>query len=973
MSVVYLIHEPRDQDFVTRELLPPLPALGFDRLLSTSVLAPGPDAADAMERCAVILAVVSASAATSERFRAEVLTALRRATAVVPVFREPPATGSLPADLADLRKVVGIDASGDAADTLWHRMAELLPDGDEDGDVGIPTLPIGWHEEAFTALFDRALDRQDHHRCAALITHFSRHADGPPAPDGARAALKKLRRKRQFLLMRRYAGAAIAKGTRDFEIRRQYSQALIELKELDRAIEELTPLSREATEAGHQEQFEARGLLGRAHKQRYVDAGGGRAAAGSLRTAIATYRSAFGDSNDGWHGINAASCILRAHRDDLRDVPPADVAHGIARRILATLDGQPELPVWDCATRVEANVDLGDFEQAEDCLGDYLAHPDMDAFEVASTYRQFDEVLQLSDSVQGSSLLRRLGDAAARLRTMTGPVGAGAVYLVIGVADPDWEPIGVPGIRIRARLGTTLSVSGTDETLKALLKDPGVIAVEESRPAGRIECERSVPFVKVEETYTGADRVTFSEDGSAALVAVVDDGIDVLHEAFLDAERRSRIIGIWDQRDPTGPIPPVPECDFGTYHSGADIARYVEERAVPEALRRQNDGHGTHVASIAAGRRCDPFAGGVAPGARVLVVISASDQPTGYSDALLAAFSFIDRIATDEGMPVVVNISQGMNAGGHSGLSRVEAMVDEFTRDGLREGRIVVKSAGNEQDKRHHAKLTVPAGGADDLVWSCQPGGSRTVKVQLWWDAANEYRFQLRAPSGAVSDWVDATRKEATDRFPKRGRYALTFVKYTREAGSMLQVELESGVSPVKATEWALTVEAVRVVRDDGVIHAWLEREGPGPATQFCNRISEEMTLSVPGTAKSVITVGAIDAAHPLKVGGFSSFGPTMDDRKKPDISAPGVQVRAAQRDSASGTGVVACSGTSMAAPHVAGALALMMSRAVHMGRDVPGANIARQMLTDKATAVGPWDRGRGYGVLNVTGLLEAL
>lgn len=89
--------------------------------------------------------------------------------------------------------------------------------------------------------------------------------------------------------------------------------------------------------------------------------------------------------------------------------------------------------------------------------------------------------------------------------------------------------------------------------------------------------------------------------------------------------------------------------------------------------------------------------------------------------------------------------------------------------------------------------------------------------------------------------------------------------------------------------------------------------------------------ISTPGAADKVITVGATDKIDNLA--GFSSRGPTLDYRVKPDVVAPGVDIVAAR---ASGTSMgspvnsyyTSASGTSMATPHVAGAAALILQKA---------------------------------------------
>jgi subtilisin family serine protease len=993
MSTVYAIHTEEDRPFVEKQLIRALPALGFDRWISSGMLTPGTRGPESMQSAmkgtAATLAVVPASASVTQAFCDEVQAALSGRTPVIPVYRGKRNTEPADPLLAMLQRAGGVDASGAGGDSRapgwWHALADLLPSAASSGPGGDSTdnaQRIEWNEEVFSGFLAAAVARHDYSRADSMLTCLTDHIAhrGYPYPQNhARTDLKALRRKRQFLLMRRYAEAALKSGTQDFQVRRQYAQALIELKNFERAIEVLTGLVADATAAKDDERYEARGLIGRLLKQKYVDAAH-RAEANSLTQAIEAYWSVFReDEQHIWHGINAATCILRANRDGVAAPAPAE-ARGIATKVLEAVDkrraalesNEKALDVWDCATQVEALVDVEAFDKALTALDQYLTHPDMDAFEVSSTYRQFDEVLQLADDPRAGPLIDRLARTAELLRSggITAIDDRGTRAMLVRVSDPGWSGGGIPGLVVHTQLGTVMSITGSADTVKALLKDPLVIGFEESRPSGPVECARSLPFIRVADTYEGAG-ASFSERGDAALIAMIDDGIDVLHEAFLDADGKSRVVGIWDQQDADLPASPPAGFDFGRYHSAADIAGYVAQKKVPASLSRANLGHGTHVASIAAGRKAGAFAGGVAPEAQLLIVISGGDEPTGYSHAHLAALKFIDAKATELGKPVVVNVSQGMNAGAHDGRSALEVAFDEFAKGGRVPGRIVVKSAGNERDKRGHASVPVAAGGAENLTWRCPTGTSR-VRLELWWHSANHYKFQLKSPSGDLSEWVDRKSPDLEGYFKKRGPFAIKLVTLHPDNGdNMLKIEVDNGVSPIAASDWTLRIDAVAVPAPGG-IHAWIERGSAAQApTEFVNHGTEELTLSIPGTSNSVITVGAIDANTPIFVGAFSSYGPTRDGRKKPDVSAPGVNVNAARRDTVNG--VMALDGTSMAAPHVTGAIALVLSKTARAGVTCPAATQVGAVLRQKTRNYSAqWDPGQGYGVLDVAALLGA-
>jgi endonuclease G len=167
--------------------------------------------------------------------------------------------------------------------------------------------------------------------------------------------------------------------------------------------------------------------------------------------------------------------------------------------------------------------------------------------------------------------------------------------------------------------------------------------------------------------------------------------------------------------------------------------------------------------------------------------------------------------------------------------------------------------------------------------------------------------------------------------------------------------------------KWQLEIKSA-AVPEGGDIHAWIERT-PGVPSAFLDHMSEEMTLSIPGTAASVIAVGAVEAAEPIAVGTFSSYGPTRDGQRKPLVCAPGVDINAANGGTSNGARRE--SGTSMAAPHVTGAIALVLSRKAKAGPIPSGSQIASALRKTRNYS-GRWDRGQGYGVVDTTALLAA-
>ena len=128
------------------------------------------------------------------------------------------------------------------------------------------------------------------------------------------------------------------------------------------------------------------------------------------------------------------------------------------------------------------------------------------------------------------------------------------------------------------------------------------------------------------------------------------------------------------------------------------------------------------------------------------------------------------------------------------------------------------------------------------------------------------------------------------------------------------------------------------------------------------------MSITDPGNAEGVITVGATHRANPHQYGVsyFSSRGPTGDGRRKPDLVAPGEKVAGPVPHK----GQTTDDGTSFAAPHVSGAAAMLMARHAELiGRP----QRIKEILCSTATDLGRERYFQGAGMLDILRALQSV
>ncbi|WP_084517248.1 S8 family serine peptidase [Microtetraspora niveoalba] len=125
-------------------------------------------------------------------------------------------------------------------------------------------------------------------------------------------------------------------------------------------------------------------------------------------------------------------------------------------------------------------------------------------------------------------------------------------------------------------------------------------------------------------------------------------------------------------------------------------------------------------------------------------------------------------------------------------------------------------------------------------------------------------------------------------------------------------------------------------------------------------------SVSSPGSADAALTVGAVDKSDQLAP--FSSRGPRLGDHAiKPDVTAPGVDIMAAAAQGTADGPYIAHSGTSMAAPHVAGAAAILAQR----HPDWNGEQLKAVLIGSAAPQAGATHFDQGAGRVDVARAID--
>jgi len=463
--------------------------------------------------------------------------------------------------------------------------------------------------------------------------------------------------------------------------------------------------------------------------------------------------------------------------------------------------------------------------------------------------------------------------------------------------------------------------------------------------------------------------------GKGVIFAIVDTGIDYLNNIFMNKDRTSRIISIYDQTV-EGNAP---------YRFG--VGSEYDQKTINEAVRSKNPfavvpsfddvGHGTFLASVAAGNKQRDFAG-VAYESELIVVklrkahpfylrkyLVPAEQENAFSSSdVMLGVEYIVRKAAELGRPAVICLGMGSNFGGHDGYSLFEQYLSAASKIN---GICICAAAGNECLAKHHFYGYVAANGdhQDALLSVGEDGGD--IYLTMWNNAPDILRISVTSPSGSVMEsvsWATATMLQKNLLLDKCNvRIEYNYPVY----GCGCQNTVIKILCAAAGT-WIIRVHGEQIT--DGYFHIWLPIIGFIAPDVDLLMPYKNYTITIPGTSPSLITCRAYNTfTDSLCV--TSSWGPTRTNKMSPDLVCPGVDISGIYPG---GSGKM--SGTGVAAAILSGSCAILMQKGL-LNNNPPlnTAQIRNYLIRGATRPPGieyPNDQW-GYGLLNLNNSLEKM
>ncbi len=527
--------------------------------------------------------------------------------------------------------------------------------------------------------------------------------------------------------------------------------------------------------------------------------------------------------------------------------------------------------------------------------------------------------------------------------------------------------------------------------------------------------EEARAATNVDEVHQGLD-LPQAFTGKDVVMGILDVGFDYTHPTFYDTLGTNyRIKRIWEQKS-VG----LPPAGYAYGHEFRDTEDMIEAET-----DNANESHGAHVAGIAAGSGFggdgDEYRGVAYESDLVFVGITPPQeqwQNTGMTD-LVDGINYVFEYADAQGKPAVANLSWGCSIGPHDGSSLFSQAVNNLTGP----GKIFTISGGNNGEQNLHLRKQFSA--TDSLLQSfvrfnTNLGEDKTW-IDIWGDTGENFCIQLGTYEGqsvnALTDFM-CIEDTTMDTMLIGSDSDTLFVQLSTVSSDVngkphafldIHSKTNDNISlAIKGSSGEVNVWMGYIFGSRGYYGEFVTNGLPGATVG-----DDVMTVGEMACTESAIAVGAYASkvsfinladqslsysnyVDPNHICPFSSKGPTVDGRMKPDITAPGMTIASSVNsfdseylDDGSDYDFIVHqftdettdqvynyaenSGTSMAAPMVAGIVALCLEANPHATPAELITLLGETAIKDIYTTDNPDPDVWGYGKVDAHAMLQTI
>ena len=471
---------------------------------------------------------------------------------------------------------------------------------------------------------------------------------------------------------------------------------------------------------------------------------------------------------------------------------------------------------------------------------------------------------------------------------------------------------------------------------------------------------------------------TLQLQGNGIMIGFIDTGIDYMNPVFRTFEG-TRLAAIWDQTIQTGT--PPEGFSYGSEYTREQINEAIRS-SQPESVVPSMDrnGHGTYVASLAAGSSdvTNQFQG-AAPKAMLGVVklkeaknflkdfYAIKEDAVCYQDTdIMQGLLYLDRLASRMNLPLVICVALGTNFGGHNGESNLSRILQSYARQ---DRRCVVIGGGNEASQRHHYFGTLTDGETQEVEIRVEEGGGRGFVAEVWTALPNIITAYLVSPTGERSPEISIRQGDVYD-FQFAFDNTIVRIEYRLLLNNSSSLLVFLRFSEPSVGVWRLGVSSLQM--GDGEYHIWLSMNEFLEHNTYFLEANPNTTITEPANTNGAITTAFYNGTD-NSVDINSGRGYTRSNLVKPDFATPGVQITGAGLNGR----FVKRSGSSGAAGIASGAAALIMEWLINRPESlsVSTGQVASIMIlgAEQETLPAFPNREWGYGTLDVYQSLDRL